>query len=80
MLLLRYKASENAIRAARVYELTAEGVDAGGVGPWPRVKLHESGLCRFIWLSVRCCVEGWLFVLSLLDDGLAEYVDVGSTS
>ena len=68
------------IHATRVYKLTAEGVDAGGVGPWPRVELHESGLCRFIWLSVRSCVEGWLFVLGLLDDGLAEYVDVSSTS
>ena len=80
LLLLRYEASEDTIRAARVYELTAKGVDAGRVGPWPRVELHKSGLCCFIWLSVRRCVESRLLVLSLLKYGLTEYVDFSSSS
>ena len=80
LLILRDKASKDTIRAARVYELTAYGVDARRIGPRPRVELHEPGLCGFVWLPVCCCVEGRLFVPSLLNNGLAEYVDVSTTS
>ena len=55
--LRRKQAFEDMVSSCRVYELTANRVDSGRVGAWPRVKVHKARGCGLIRHPEGCGIE-----------------------
>ena len=74
--LLREQAFENVVCSFFVNVLTADRVDAGGVGPWTRVKPDKSLPSRLVWQSECTRVKCRFFELGLLNDRFAEEIHI----
>ena len=78
--LRRKQAFEDMVGPCRVYELTADRVDSGRVGAWPRVEANKACGCRLVRHPEGCSIERRLPSLGLLYNRLIEKIVANHTT